>query len=134
MENKYKIWDSVSKCPIYGVTIFDLIFENGNIQYNYGYVEELKRDFIVPVEIQQYIGREDYNHCEIYEGDIVEYVVCGDDCGDKTQLTGYVVYDELNCAWGISEKFGADPTEYFHESSVVKVSVVGNIVRDKGLL
>jgi hypothetical protein len=74
----------------------------------------------------QFIGRVDTNGVEIYEGDILEYVE-GVELGDYVKCKGVVVYDEVNCAFGIAPDTNSDPVNYFWEGTVKGFAIVGNI-------
>ena len=72
---------------------------------------------IIPSTVCQYIGKEDINKKEIYEGDIVRNFLCIDDHGDKLYEQGVVKYDEEALGFSVFD----------NENNRLNISFMGNI-------
>ena len=55
-------------------------------------------------EISEYIGIQDKNNVDIYEGDIVKAIRKSHDKNIPEEWTGRVRYGMNNCCWGLSRK------------------------------
>jgi uncharacterized phage protein (TIGR01671 family) len=75
-ELKFRVWSPLNKkmFPCYS---FNTILKN---KFVIGYSESFDREFILDDKnaiVQQYTGLNDYEHNDIYEGDIVRYELDG---------------------------------------------------------
>ena len=99
--------------------LIDGIWQNPKIQDNY----------VHPMDSEQYIGREDKNGAEIYDGDIVMVTHPQDTSGDFTGTCGQVFYDAAECAWYHVGHNGRPPKRMWEYCKVV-----GNIYKNPRLL
>lgn len=111
--------------------------EHLNGRWVYGYLAdenyinspELEGEFLVDKDtVGQYIGVNDKNEKEVYEGDIVRNFLCIDDHGKPLYEYGKVVYN--------AEQIGFEIVDDEHNriATYVNLEVIGNVYENSDLL
>lgn len=112
-KNKFRFWNPQAKLFV------------TNYKYN-GFVDELFQpdEFLKP---QQFLGIFDKNMKEIFEGDVVNFVVNFDYFdGDKSAI-GVVRYNNSSCAYEVDSDIGTISIMYI---SLDSLEIIGNMVED----
>ena len=131
-ENKFRIWEHTKKKLSY-VGKLDYLPDVGG--YNFHTIGcEIIPSMSNVIVIQQFIGKLDVNECEIYEGDIVEYIEKMYEHRDATKAKGIIKYCSELCAYGAADTLDGYVTAYFFEGVYNHWKVIGNIYENKDLI
>ncbi len=132
MNKKFRIWDEenllyLAEQESWGAPIVSVALDGSVwVQYLSG-DNKCETGYI----IQQYIGIQDKNNKEIYEGDIIEFSLPADD----TIYMGKVIWCEDTLSYGVS--FSIESSEEAHIEdlySVKWVKVLGNIFENPEMI
>lgn len=125
---KFRVWDKLEKRFIYpdvgyqGHFCLSLKGSFFNLQNGSG-----GGDYVV----HQFTGLVDKNGEDLYEGDIVKYIIRLDDHGDIERHTGQLLWSEKYAAWGLGV---TEPWNLLTDYYVRIEEKIGNIFEDGKLM
>ena len=119
---KFRVWDNNQK-RFENPAHLEVFHSTGELEYLY----DSKKEYTI---IQQYTGFKDKEHCEIFEGDLVNFDFKIEH-GDNEEFQGFVViWDQYLGMWSVEEDHDIPKYEFgFHE--IKNIKVVGNIFEKK---